>query len=227
MNKTDAALKHDVEAELAWDPAVPAPSVSVAVRHGVVTASGHLRTYAETHAVERAVRRVAGVKAIVLALDVRLPPEHRRGDTDIALSAEQALLWNADVPERIHVGVQRGWVTLQGQVEWDYQRRSVQESVRNLMGVVGVTNEVTVKPRRRPVDLQGRIAAALGRQAQATACAPPGAKAHERRPLAIEVDGATVILRGTVHSWHERDAAQAVAWSAPGVRSVINELRVE
>ena len=213
--KSDAALKRDVEAELAWDPAVRATSIGVAVKDGVVTLTGHLDTYAEKVAAERALRRVAGVKSIALELDVRLSPEHRRSDTDIALAAEQALKWNTLVPEQVRVMVDRGWVTLQGEVEWDYQRRSAEKAIRPLMGVVGISNDITLKPKLQTGDLQLRIADALKRQAE-----------REARHMDIVVDGSTVTLRGTVNSWHERDAAQGAAWSAPGVRVVINELRV-
>jgi osmotically-inducible protein OsmY len=214
--KTDADLKRDVQAELAWDPAVRSTQIGVAVKDGVVTLSGHLETYAEKYAAERALRRVSGVKAIALELDVRLSPEHRRGDTDIATSAEQALKWNTLVPvDKIRITVDKGWITLQGEVEWDYQRRSVEKAIRPLMGVVGISNEIVIKHKVTPTDLQSRITEALKRQVE-----------REVKHLDIKVDGSTVTLRGNVNSWHERDAAQGIAWSAPGVRAVINELRI-
>lgn len=214
--KTDADLKRDVQAELAWDPAVKSTQIGVAVKDGVVTLSGHLETYAEKCAAERALRRVVGVKAIALELDVRLSPEHRRSDTDIANAAEQALKWNTLVPvDQVRVTVDNGWITLQGEVEWDYQRRSVEKAIRPLMGVVGISNELTIKQRVTPAGLQSRIAEALKRQVE-----------REVKHLDIKVQGSTVTLSGTVNSWHERDAAQGVAWSAPGVSAVINELRI-
>jgi len=214
--KTDADLKRDIEAELAWDPAVRSTQIGVAVKDGVVSLTGHLETYAEKHAAERALRRVAGVKAIALELDVRLSPEHRRSDTDIATAAEQALKWSTLVPvDLIRITVDKGWIILQGEVEWDYQRRSVEKAIRPLMGVVGISNEITIKPRITPTNLQARIAEALKRQVD-----------REVKHLDIKVDGGTVTLKGNVNSWHERDAAQGIAWSAPGVRAVINELRI-
>ena len=214
--KTDADLKRDVQAELAWDPAVRSTQIGVAVKDGVVTLTGYLETYAEKYAAERALRRVSGVKAIALELDVRLSPEHRRSDTDIATAAEQALKWNTLVPvERIRITVDKGWISLQGEVEWDYQRRSVEKAIRPLMGVLGISNEITIKPKVTPTDLQARIGDALKRQVE-----------REVKHLDIKVDGSTVTLRGTVNSWHERDAAQGIAWAAPGVRAVINELRI-
>jgi osmotically-inducible protein OsmY len=214
--KTDADLKRDVIAELAWDPTVRSTAVGVAVKDGVVTLTGHLDTFAEKHAVERALRRVSGVKAIALELDVKLSPDHQRSDTDIANAVEQALKWNTLVPvDRIRVTVDQGWVTLQGELEWDYQRRSAEKAIRPLMGVVGLSNEIVLKPRVTPNDLQRRITDALTRQAE-----------REVKHMQIVVDGSTVTLKGTVNSWHERDAAQGVAWQAPGVRAVINELKI-
>jgi osmotically-inducible protein OsmY len=212
--KTDAALKKDVVDELAWDPAVNANAVGVAVKEGVVTLTGHLDTYAEKAAVERVLKRVVGVKAIALELDVRLAPGHVRSDTDIARAAEQALGWNSMVPAgKVRVIVDKGWITLQGQLEWDYQRRSAEKTVRALAGVVGVSNEVAITPRAVPADVAQRIREALMRQVQ-----------REVKHLDVRVNGGTVTLQGKVHSWHERNAAQGAAWSAPGVVQVINEL---
>ena len=213
--KTDADLKRNVEAELAWDPAVHSTEVGVAVKDGVVTLSGHIDTYAEKYAVQRALRRVPGVKAIAMELDVRLAPGHRRSDTDIAMAIEDALKWNTLVGDKIRVTVDNGWVTLQGEVEWDYQRRSVEKAVRPLMGVVGISNDIMLKPRVTPADIERRIADALKRQLD-----------RELQRMEVKVEGGTVTLTGSVNSWHERDAAQGVAWQAPGVRAVINELRI-
>lgn len=214
--KTDADLKRDVAAELAWDPAVRSTAIGVAVKDAVVTLTGHLDTFAEKHAVERALQRVAGVKAIALELDVKLSPDHKRNDTDIAVNAEQALKWSTLVPpEAVRITVDHGWVTLQGELEWEYQRRSVEKAIRPLMGVVGISNEIKLRGKLRPDDLSRRIEAALTRQA-----------IREAKHIQVAVDGTKVTLTGTVHSWHEREAAQGVAWSAPGVHTVINELQV-
>lgn len=215
--KTDSEVKRDVESELAWDPAVNATAIGVAVKDGVVTLSGHLETYAEKQAAARAVKRVAGVKAIALELDVKLAPNHKRSDTDIAESAEMALKWNTLVPAgAIRVTVDHGWVTLQGAVEWDYQRRSVEKAIRPLMGVVGISNEIVLRTQPKAADVSRKIEAALMRQAR-----------RQAEHIRVTVDGATVKLSGTVHSWQERDAAQGVAWSAPGVHAVVNEIRVD
>jgi len=214
--KTDSELKTDVVAEFAWDPAVSPTAIGVAVKDGVVTLTGHLDTYAEKEAVARAVRRVEGVQAVALELDVRLSPQHQRSDTDIATSAELALKWHASVPaEAVRLTVDHGWVTLQGEVDWEFQRRSIENTIRPLKGVVGISNEIKLRERPQAADISRQIEDALKRQAT-----------REAHRIHVAIDGSTVKLTGAVHSWHEREAAQGVAWSAPGVRSVVNELRV-
>ena len=215
--KTDAELKTDVQAELTWDPAIKSTDIGVIVKEGVVTLTGHLETFAEKYAAERAVRRVKGVRAIAMEIDVKLAAAHKRSDSEIATAAEGALKWHALVPaEKVQVTVERGWVTLRGELEWDYQRRSVEKAIRPLLGVTGISNFITLKPQPVPGNLHKRIEGALTRQA-----------VREARRIEVVVDGARVTLRGRVHSWAERDAAQGVAWSSPGVATVVNELIVE
>jgi osmotically-inducible protein OsmY len=205
-----------VEAELSWDPSIHATTIGVAVKDGVVTLSGHIENYAEKYAAEKALRRVAGVKAIALELDVRLAPGHHRSDTEIAEAAQMALKWNSLVPvDAVRVTVDKGWVTLQGEVDWDYQRRAIEKAMANLVGVTGVGSEIALRHRVAPAGIALRIAGALRRQTE-----------RELKQMDIQVSGDTVTLRGTVHSWHERDAAYGAAWAAPGVRHVVNELRI-
>lgn len=214
--KTDVQLKSDVERELAWNPAIHPALVGVAVSNGIVTLSGHIDTYAEKFAVEKAVKNVAGVKGVAMELDVKLAPDHHRSDTDIALAAQTALLWDALVPhERIKVKAEKGWLTLEGQVEWDYQREAAARSVRNLTGVVGVSNLLTLAPKATPTDVRHRIQDALVRHAE-----------REAKHIEVSVSGGTVTLSGNVDSWAERASAQGAAWSAPGVTHVNNGLRV-
>ena len=214
--KTDADLKRDVSAELAWDPAVRSTAIGVAVKDGVVTLTGHIDTFAEKHAASRAVQRVAGVKAVALELDVRLSPDHKRSDTDIATSVEHALKWNTSVPaQAISLTVDHGWVTLRGELEWDYQRRSVEKAIRPLAGVIGISNLMGLRAQPQVDDLKRKIEEALIRQTL-----------RESQRIRVSVEGHTVRLAGRVDSWHERAAAQGVAWSAPGVHSVVNELRI-
>ncbi|MGK2899849.1 MAG: BON domain-containing protein [Burkholderiaceae bacterium] len=215
--KTDQQLKKDVIAELEWDPAINAAHVGVAVKDGVVTLTGHLDTYAEKYAIERAVLRVRSVRGIAVELDVKLDPNHRRSDSEIAAAAESALKWHSLIPsDRITVQVEKGWVTLLGEVSWDYQRRETEKAVRTLTGVVGVSNAITLKTAAAPADVAKRIRDAMVRHAE-----------NESRQLEVSVDGDTVILRGTVDSWTERATASSAAWSAPGVAKVVNELKIQ
>jgi osmotically-inducible protein OsmY len=214
--KTDSQLKKDVEAELEWDPAVSATHVGVAVADGVVTLTGHLDSYAEKYAAERAAQRVAGVKAVAVELDVKPIAGQQRTDAEIAAAVEWALRWNSLVPEdRVKVMVERGWITLSGELDWDYQHEQALKAVRPLTGVVGVTNQMTLKPQVTPSNITQRIQNALQRQAE-----------REAKGIEVIVSGHTVTLKGQVHSWAERKAAQGAAWSAPGISSVVNELRV-
>lgn len=214
--KTDAQLKRDVEDELEWDPAVNATHVGVTVDKGVVTLTGHLETYGEKYLVERAAQRVQGVKALAVELDVKLAPGHKRSDSEIAAAVESTLKWHTQVPaERITVRVEQGWVTLKGEVDWAYQRNAAMQAVRALTGVQGLTNEIILKPKVMSANVLTRIREALARHAE-----------QEAQRIEVVIDGATATLRGTVHSWAERTAAQGAAWSAPGVTNVVNELKV-
>ena len=215
--KTDAQLKTDVANELQWDPSINSANVGVAVRDGIVTVNGHIDTYAEKYAIERAVQRVQGVKAVAVELDVKLAPDHKRSDSEIASAIESAFRWHALVPsERVRVKVEKGWVTLTGEVDWEYQRSSAEKAVRPLTGVIGVTNGVSIKPQSTPTNIANRIRDALARQAE-----------REAKNIEVMLSGSAVTLRGKVHSWSERAAVQGAAWSAPGISQVVNELKVE
>lgn len=217
--KSDAMLRSDIVAELNFDPAITvnATDIGVIVKDGVVTLSGHPASHAEKHAIERAVQRVKGVKALAIEMSVKLPAGSERADADIAKAAENTLEWNVLVPDNsIHPMVESGWITLNGRVEWEYQRRAAEVAVRNLLGVKGVTNLVEVKSRFTPADVERKISEALHRQAD-----------REARHIEVIVNGAQVTLRGVVKSWAERRAAQGAAWSAPGVALVVNNLLIE
>jgi osmotically-inducible protein OsmY len=212
--KTDAQLKKDVQDELAWDPAVNATNIGVIVKDGIVTLTGHLESFAEKFAAERAAERVSGVQALAMELEVLLPNRDRRNDADIASAARNALTWNTVVPDsRIHIKVENGWITLSGEVDWDYQRRAAERALRDLLGVVGVKNLIAVTARVSVPDVQKKIVEALERQAET-----------EAKQVQVLVNGSRVTLRGRVHSWPERQAAQIAAWSAPGVTNVVNEI---
>ena len=214
--KTDAQLKQDVSAELSWDPSINATQVGVAVKDGVVTLTGHLDTYAEKYAIERAAQRVQGVRAIAVEVDVKLDPGHKRSDSEIAQAAETALKWHSLVPPaRVQVKVEKGWITLKGEVDWDYQRQTAEKAIRPLTGVVGVSNAIALKAGTTPGNVANRIRDALERHAQ-----------HEAKHIEVMVSGSVVKLRGQVDSLAERSAVFGAAWSAPGVSTVVNEISV-
>jgi len=214
--KTDAQLKTDVTSELEWDPAINATQVGVAVKGGVVTLTGHLETFAEKYAIERAVGRVEGVKAVAIELDVKLAPGHKRSDSEMAEAAESAFKWHALIPgDRIQVKVEKGRITLSGELDWEYQRTAAEKAVRNLTGVVGVINNLRLKPSVAPANISNRIRDALARHAE-----------REARNIEVVVSGSTVTLRGRVDSLAERAAAQGAAWAAPGISLVVNDLTV-
>lgn len=214
--KTDAQLKADVLAELAWDPAINPAAIGVIVKNGVVTLTGHLDSLAQKHAAEHAARRVAGVRGIAVELDVQLAPEHLRSDTEIAQAAIAALRWNSLVPDdRVELQVEDGWVTLTGQVDWPYQLASAEQCLRPLTGVRGVTNLVTLKAHVRGNDIARQITDALTRRAE-----------REARHIGVDVDGGTVTLSGTVDSLADHDAAIGAAFGTRGVTSVIDKLDV-
>ena len=215
--KTDSELKKDVLAELAWDPVVPEAKVGVSVNNGVVTLTGHLDSYSEKIAARRAAERVGDVKAIAMEIDVIPLGVHQRSDTEIAAAVDHALSWNTSVPkERIKVTVEKGWVTLGGEVDWNFQRRAVERLVRPLKGVVGISDNISIKTTAVPTNLTNRIQDALVRQAM-----------REAKRIEIATDGGVVTLSGQVHSWAERSAVEGATWSAPGVSRVNNLLTVQ
>ena len=215
--KSDAQLKADVARELEWDTSINSSNVGVGVNNGIVTLSGHLDTYAEKYAIERAVQRVEGVKAVAIELDVKLAPDHKRSDSEIAQAIETAFKWHVFIPvDRVHVKVEKGWVTLSGEADWEYQRSASEKTVRPVTGVVGVTNQIRLKAQIPPSDISHRISEALKRHAE-----------REAKNVEVTVNGSVVTLRGKVDSWPERMAAQGASWSAPGITQVVNELRVE
>ncbi|KOX10596.1 MULTISPECIES: BON domain-containing protein [Micromonospora] len=218
ISRTDQDIQSAVLDELTWEPRVQPHEIGVTVDEGVVTLTGRVDSYAKKWAAERAAHRVVQVRAVANDLAVRLPGSAERADPDLAAAAGNALEWDAFVPiEKLQVTVSAGWVTLHGEVEWEYQRRAAERAVCRLTGVRGVSNGISVRPVA-PLDsanLAERIVDALAR-AEATAA--------ER--ISVRVHGDTVVLTGLVHSMPERAEVEQVAWSAPGIREVQNHIAV-
>ena len=206
----DNVLQQLVMDELEFKPSIDAADIGVAVDRGVVTLTGHVKSYAQKIAAERAAQRGKGVRAIAQEIQVRYPADKKTSDDEIAKRAADILAWDARVPdEAIQIKVQNGWVTLTGTVEWQYQRAAAESDIRKLSGVVGVSNDIDLKPQVRAPDVRNKIMSALKRNAEI-----------EADSVQVSVDGDEVTLEGRVHDWYERVVIERAAWSAPGVKHV-------
>ncbi len=212
----DSKLQRAVLAELDWEPSVVAAHIGVTAKDGVVALTGHVDTYPQKHAAEMAVRRVKGVLAVADEIEVRLPGDSARSDEAIAAAAIERLSWDVTIPrDAIFVTVQAGWVTLNGTVDWYYEKEAAQAVIRPLVGVVGISNGVTIKPRVDTLQLSDTIVHALHRS-----------WFFDPKAVHVTASGGSVRLTGNVHTPHERDAVAAIAWAAPGTVYVENDIRI-
>ena len=210
--KSDSQLQQDVSAELKWEPSVQSAHIGVKVKDGVVTLVGQVNSYVEKWNAERAAQRVAGNKAMTTELKVHLEGLSKRTDADVAEAVENVLEWTSSLPAgAVKVMVEGGWVTLSGNVDWQYQRQTANDSVRYLMGVTGISDQIIIKPSVTATVVKSDIEAALKRTSIADA-----------KQISVAVHGSDVTLSGTIHSWSERDTATTSAWGTPGVRNVVD-----
>jgi osmotically-inducible protein OsmY len=214
--RPDSDVKRDVEDELRWDPDLDATDIAVTVKDGVVALAGFTRSYSDKLEAEAAAKRVAGVLGVANDIEVRLPSLDQRPDPEIAREAVAAIKQRLPlVAEQIKVLVRNGWITLEGDVEWDYQRSAAESAVRRVKGLKGVTNTIQVKPRVPASEIKRKIEEAFRRSAEIDA-----------NRITVEAHDGEVALKGTVRSWAERQEAERAAWAAPGVRRVDNRITI-
>ncbi len=215
--KTDSQIQSDVILELKWDPSVTHEHIGVAVEDAIVTLTGTVPTFLEKWAAEKATQRVAGVKAVVEKIQVKLTSASQKDDRSLAKAILDQFKWNVQVPDQlVKASVEDGWVELTGEVEWDYQRKATEKCIRSLMGVKGVSNNITIKEKKvQPHVVKQKIEEALKREVE-----------RETQRISVEVNGGEVILSGDVHSFTEMWDARGAAMNAPGVRSVVNNLHI-
>ena len=213
---SDSSLRQNILDELEFEPSIDANDIGVAVEDGIVTLSGHVQNYSQKQAAERIVARVKGVRGIAEELEVRYPGGSGVADDEIARRVLDTLKWSTRVPDgKVQVTVQKGWVTLTGSLDWNYQKVGAAHAIEDLKGVTGVTNKITIKPQVTSVDVRKRIEEALKRSAEV-----------EAGDIKIDVAADKVTLKGRVKTWSERWLVEDTAWATPGVTHVSDELIV-
>lgn len=212
----DTELRQDVIEELEFEPSIDAADIGVAVEDGTVTLTGHVPTYSQKQKAENIVKRVKGVRAIAQEIEVRPIGSHITADDEIAKRVANSLRWNSSVPkDTVQVRVENGFVSLSGKVRWHFEKQAAEKAVRDLTGVKGVSNLISIEPSVSPIDVRQRIENALRRDAEL-----------EAKRIQVKVDDRKVTLDGTVRTWAERDAVERAAWAAPGVNSVVDHIAI-
>jgi osmotically-inducible protein OsmY len=213
---TDKQLQTNVKLALDWEPSIDVADIGISVNSGVVTLRGDVKSYTEKKTAERVALAAYGVKAVANDINVRIPGMFERTDSEIALAIVNALKWNTTVPaDKVSVTVSNGWITLRGELDWNYQKEAAARAVKDLLGVVGLINDIKVKPHVNVVDVESKIEAALKRSAEIDA-----------RRIHVGASDGKVVLSGNVHSWFEREEARRAAWAAPGVKEVEDHIAI-
>ena len=214
--KSDIDIERDVKEELSWDPDLDATDIAVSVKKGVVTLTGFVKSYTDKYEAEAAAKRVAGVVAVANDIEVRVPSIDERPDPEIARDAVAAIKSQLPISsEKIKIVVKNGWITLEGEVEWQHERSTAEHAVRRIKGVKGVSNQIKLKPQAQPSEIKRKIQEAFLRNAEV-----------DSNRIIVDADGSVVTLKGTVRSWIEREEAERAAWAAPGVTSVVDQIVV-
>jgi osmotically-inducible protein OsmY len=214
--KTDTQIRDDIFKELKWEPTVRDLEIGVAVKDGVATLSGNVRTFAQKYAADRAAERVAGVQVVADELNVKLTDAQERTDTEIAHAVANVMKWDTEVPDNVKARVDNGWIWLEGDVDWQFQKEGAERAIRYLTGVRGVTNMIRITPKlATPSEVSKKIKEALVRGAQ-----------FDAERIEVETQDGKVTLRGTVSSYAERKEAERAAWSAPGVKEVVDKIAI-
>lgn len=214
--KTDTQIQQDVMEELKWQPYLKASEIGVAVKDGIVTLSGTVNSYSKKLAAENAAKNILGVRAVAEDISIRLLPDSRKSDADLAAAVLNALKWHSAVQEdKVKIKVEDGWVTLEGQVEWEFQKAAAKSAIENLVGVKGVTNKIVITPKVEIKDVKRQISLAFHRSATI-----------DSEKVSVNTSGDTITLEGKVRSLAEKKDAERAAWLAPGVRAIENKLEI-
>jgi osmotically-inducible protein OsmY len=212
--KNNEDLQKDVQQAIQWEPMLSGTKIGVIAKDGIITLTGFVDTYSKKHVAEDAAKNVSGVRALVEKLEIKFNDSQKKSDNEIAAEVLNTLRWNLSITDQ-KVKVENGWVTLDGELRWNYQRESAKNAVSSILGVLGVSNNITVKPDTNDEIEKKNIENALARN-----------WAIEEQDVKVDVSGNNVTLTGVVHSLYQREQAERISWNAPGVLNVMNDLIV-